>query len=88
MTALMGASGAGKSTLMDVICGRKTGGKLTGDILVNGHPKHQQAFARVMGCVRVAIVSVVFRQCVHHGVHVCVCVCVCVWRVTVLVQVR
>ena len=62
MTALMGASGAGKSTLMDVICGRKTGGKLTGDILVNGHPKHQQAFARVMGCVRVAIVSVFFRQ--------------------------
>ncbi len=29
-------SGAGKTTLMDVIAGRKTQGKITGDILVNG----------------------------------------------------
>ncbi|RLN27113.1 hypothetical protein BBO99_00009105, partial [Phytophthora kernoviae] len=33
MTALMGSSGAGKTTLMDVIAGRKTGGKIRGKIL-------------------------------------------------------
>ncbi|OWZ15990.1 Pleiotropic drug resistance protein transporter [Phytophthora megakarya] len=34
----MGSSGAGKTTLMNVIAGRKTGGKITGEILLNGHP--------------------------------------------------
>ncbi|KAE9143469.1 hypothetical protein PF006_g11512 [Phytophthora fragariae] len=29
ITALMGSTGAGKTTLMDVIAGRKTGGKIT-----------------------------------------------------------
>jgi len=32
ITALMGSTGAGKTTLMDVIAGRKTGGKITGRI--------------------------------------------------------
>ncbi|EFA85848.1 ABC transporter G family protein [Heterostelium album PN500] len=41
MLALMGPSGAGKSTLLDVIAGRKTGGYITGDILVNGKPKNK-----------------------------------------------
>jgi ABC-type lipoprotein export system ATPase subunit len=36
MCALMGASGAGKSTLLDVIAGRKTVGRIVGDILFNG----------------------------------------------------
>ncbi|PSC69400.1 Pleiotropic drug resistance 1 [Micractinium conductrix] len=49
LTALMGASGAGKSTLMDVLAGRKTGGTITGDIRVNGHPKVHDTLARVMG---------------------------------------
>ena len=49
LCALMGASGAGKSTLMDVVCGRKTGGTMSGEILVNGHPKEARSFARVMG---------------------------------------
>lgn len=35
LTALVGASGAGKTTLMDVLAGRKTGGKIEGDIRIN-----------------------------------------------------
>jgi ABC-type multidrug transport system ATPase subunit len=41
LTALMGGSGAGKTTLMDVLAGRKTQGVVTGELLVNGHPKVQ-----------------------------------------------
>lgn len=46
MTALMGSSGAGKTTLLDVLSGRKTGGTITGDIHLNGHPKDQKTFTR------------------------------------------
>mmetsp|Transcript_9242 Transcript_9242/g.27733 ORF Transcript_9242/g.27733 Transcript_9242/m.27733 type:complete len:1604 (+) Transcript_9242:484-5295(+) len=49
LTALVGVSGAGKTTLMDVLAGRKTGGLITGDIRVDGHPKNQETFARVAG---------------------------------------
>ena len=49
MTALMGSSGAGKTTLLDVLAGRKTTGRIRGDILINGYPKVQETFARVMG---------------------------------------
>ena len=34
LTALVGVSGAGKTTLMDVLAGRKTAGKIEGDIRV------------------------------------------------------
>ncbi|KXZ55191.1 hypothetical protein GPECTOR_3g336 [Gonium pectorale] len=51
LTSLMGASGAGKTTLMDVLAGRKTGGKASGLQLVNGAPKRRGAFARIMGYV-------------------------------------
>ncbi|MEW5297917.1 MAG: hypothetical protein WDW36_001095 [Sanguina aurantia] len=51
LLALMGGSGAGKTTLMDVIAGRKTVGEITGDIWVNGKPKDQRAWSRVMGYV-------------------------------------
>ncbi|CBJ30625.1 conserved unknown protein [Ectocarpus siliculosus] len=51
MTALMGSSGAGKTTLLDVLAGRKTGGTITGDICVNGHPKRQETFIRIAGYV-------------------------------------
>ena len=44
-------AGAGKTTLMDVISGRKTGGKITGDILVNGKPKNDETFRRLVGYV-------------------------------------
>ncbi|RLN52010.1 hypothetical protein BBJ29_009265 [Phytophthora kernoviae] len=49
MTALMGSSGAGKTTLMDVIAGRKTGGKIQGEILLNGHPAMDLAIRRSTG---------------------------------------
>ncbi|KAG6587069.1 ABC transporter G family member 31 [Phytophthora cinnamomi] len=49
MTALMGSSGAGKTTLMDVIGGRKTGGKIQGKILLNGHPANDLAIRRCTG---------------------------------------
>ncbi|POM75483.1 ATP-binding cassette (ABC) Superfamily, partial [Phytophthora palmivora] len=47
MVALMGATGAGKTTLMDVIAGRKTGGRIVGDIIVNGEPKNSANFSRI-----------------------------------------
>lgn len=36
---------------MDVIAGRKTVGRITGDILVNGKPKSQNSWARQVGYV-------------------------------------
>ena len=33
----------------DVLAGRKTGGVASGDVRVNGFPKNQRTFARVMG---------------------------------------
>ncbi|GMF40439.1 unnamed protein product [Phytophthora lilii] len=47
ITALMGSSGAGKTTLMDVIAGRKTGGKITGKILLNGYEATDLAIRQV-----------------------------------------
>jgi ABC-type nitrate/sulfonate/bicarbonate transport system ATPase subunit len=57
LLALMGGSGAGKTTLMDVIAGRKTVGRITGDILVNGRPKQQSSWARMVGVVALRIVE-------------------------------
>ncbi|GAX75668.1 hypothetical protein CEUSTIGMA_g3111.t1 [Chlamydomonas eustigma] len=51
LTALMGGSGAGKTTLMDCVAGRKTIGEIRGDIIVNGHPKEQLTWSRVMSYV-------------------------------------
>ncbi|KAF1325304.1 Atp-binding protein, partial [Globisporangium splendens] len=49
ITALMGSSGAGKTTLMDVIAGRKTGGKIGGKILLNGYEANDLAIRRCTG---------------------------------------
>ncbi|RLN78498.1 hypothetical protein BBJ28_00006395 [Nothophytophthora sp. Chile5] len=49
ITALMGSSGAGKTTLMDVIAGRKTGGTIQGQVLLNGHPATDLAIRRATG---------------------------------------
>ncbi|KAI0649902.1 pleiotropic drug resistance ABC transporter [Trametes meyenii] len=38
LTALMGESGAGKTTLLNVLAERTTGGVVTGERLMNGHP--------------------------------------------------
>jgi ABC-type multidrug transport system ATPase subunit len=51
LMALMGGSGAGKTTLMDVLAGRKTQGVIKGDLMINGHPKVQETWARVVGYV-------------------------------------
>lgn len=51
LTALMGSTGAGKTTLMDVLAGRKTSGTTEGEININGHPKEQKSFRRIMGYV-------------------------------------
>lgn len=37
------------SVLQDVVCGRKTQGVVRGSISVNGHPKEQATWSRVVG---------------------------------------
>jgi ATPase subunit of ABC transporter with duplicated ATPase domains len=38
LTAVMGPSGSGKSTLLDILAARKSTGRVTGSVLVNGRP--------------------------------------------------
>lgn len=40
---------SGKTTLMDCLALRKTGGKITGDVRVNGFPQKAATFMRIMG---------------------------------------
>ncbi|KAK9463806.1 ABC-2 type transporter-domain-containing protein [Lipomyces oligophaga] len=51
LTALMGSSGAGKTTLLDVLASRVTMGVVTGEMLVNGHPR-DSSFQRKTGYVQ------------------------------------
>eukprot|EP00741_Cyanophora_paradoxa_P000196 tig00000402_g190.t1 len=50
MLALMGPSGGGKTTLLDVLAGRKTGGKISGGVLLNGRER-DASFRRLTGYV-------------------------------------
>lgn len=51
LNALMGPSGAGKTTLLDVIAGRKTQGKLSGDILIGGYPANKERLKSIAAYV-------------------------------------
>lgn len=48
MVALMGSSGAGKTTLLDVLADRKTTGTTAGEVFLNGKPKVNSHFRRIM----------------------------------------
>eukprot|EP00002_Diphylleia_rotans_P026240 TRINITY_DN521_c0_g2_i4.p1 TRINITY_DN521_c0_g2~~TRINITY_DN521_c0_g2_i4.p1 ORF type:complete len:1184 (-),score=287.33 TRINITY_DN521_c0_g2_i4:1637-5140(-) len=50
LVSLMGPSGAGKSTLLDILANRKTGGYISGDLLINGQPRNEY-FPRMSGYV-------------------------------------
>eukprot|EP01038_Epipyxis_sp_PR26KG_P004915 gene4915-6878_t len=51
VTALMGSSGAGKTTLLDVLSGRKNTGVVKGEMFINGSPKEDHYFRRIMAYV-------------------------------------
>ncbi|KAI1775922.1 ABC-2 type transporter-domain-containing protein [Hypoxylon cercidicola] len=51
LTALMGVSGAGKTTLLDALADRITMGVITGEMLVDGHPR-DNSFQRKTGYVQ------------------------------------
>ncbi|KAF9430392.1 hypothetical protein BGZ94_007043 [Podila epigama] len=49
--AVMGPSGAGKSTLVDILAGKNKGGKVSGQILLNGKHVHLSEIRRAVGYV-------------------------------------
>lgn len=67
-----GPSGAGKSTLLDVLARRKTGGKITGTILVNGKPIDTDTFPHLIGYVEqqnLHILSVSGKRDILHALQ-------------------
>lgn len=51
ITAIAGPSGAGKTTLLEVLAGKIPPRKVSGQVLVNGHPIHAESFRRLSGHV-------------------------------------
>ncbi|KAJ8543020.1 hypothetical protein K7X08_005543 [Anisodus acutangulus] len=51
ITAIAGPSGAGKTTLLEILAGKISSTKVTGQVLVNGHPVNANCFRRLSGYV-------------------------------------
>ncbi|PIN20870.1 Transporter, ABC superfamily (Breast cancer resistance protein) [Handroanthus impetiginosus] len=51
ITAIAGPSGAGKTTLLEILAGKIPPRKVSGQILINGHPTHSEIFPRLSGYV-------------------------------------
>ncbi|CAN4102943.1 unnamed protein product [Withania somnifera] len=51
ITAIAGPSGAGKTTLLEILAGKISPTKVTGQVLVNGHPVNAKCFQRISGYV-------------------------------------
>lgn len=49
--AIMGGSGAGKTTLLDILAGKNKGGKVTGNIYVNGNVLSPSDYKKIVGFV-------------------------------------
>ncbi|KAI3457385.1 hypothetical protein Pfo_014048 [Paulownia fortunei] len=51
ITAIAGPSGAGKTTLLEILAGKTPPRKVSGQVLVNGHPINAETFRRLSGYV-------------------------------------
>lgn len=51
ITAIAGPSGAGKTTLLEILAGKVSQGKVSGEVLVNGMPMDGPQYRRVSGFV-------------------------------------
>ncbi|XP_056858075.1 ABC transporter G family member 10-like, partial [Raphanus sativus] len=51
ITAIAGPSGAGKTTLLEILAGKVSQGKVSGQVLVNGRPMDGPEYRRVSGFV-------------------------------------
>ncbi|CAN4104225.1 unnamed protein product [Withania somnifera] len=51
ITAIAGPSGAGKTTLLEILAGKISPTKVTGQVLVNGHSVNAKCFRRISGYV-------------------------------------
>ncbi|KAL2496467.1 ABC transporter G family member 10 [Forsythia ovata] len=51
ITAIAGPSGAGKTTLLEIVAGKISLRKVSGEVMVNDHPMHIDSFRRLSGYV-------------------------------------
>jgi ATP-binding cassette subfamily G (WHITE) protein 2 len=52
LMGILGPSGAGKTTMLDILAQRQKGGKVSGELLLNGHPVDKGVFRRVSAYVQ------------------------------------